>query len=1040
MIRIFFWLFMVLIIIPSDTKGQSGQLNIPRVDLMPNQPAPYNMLHWSRVAQQYDSFVYDVQKQGQYLPLVSVGMSGINYPSNKTIRLHSYVGSPDGSEAINVLPSLVGASLNGINKSSQFGQDWVTMSQDFFNKANGENIYLNNAGANSGSDWWYDVMPNLFFYQLFDLYPDINEEAKGQFKIIADRFISSVKTMGGSDTPWKVPNMNYRAWSFKNMQGNALGVKEPEASGAYAWILYHAYKASGDKAYLEGAEWAIEFLNNYPTNPSYELQLPYGTAVAAKMNAELGTTYNIPKMVNWSFDKGALRNWGTIVGTWGGLHVSGLVGEANDGGDDYAFQLNGVQQAAALVPMVRYDKRFSKAIGKWVLNLANATRLFYPGYLPASLQDASDWSALYDPNQVIGYEALRQKLNGLSPVSTGDALKGGWAGTNLSLYSSSSIGYLGAIVETTNVEKILKLDLLKTDFFHDTAYPTYLLYNPYSTVQTVLLDIGPAAKDLYDALTETFVAKNVTGRTSVLIPGDQALQLVLAPSNALVRYDHNLMLLDDVVVDYRQTNQTYTKPVRIKALAASTLIVQVNDSIDIYITAEDPDGGIILYAWNASGGFIKGSTDRVRWLSPAVEGKYIIKATVKDDHGNQVSDSIEMMVVNRINLAPQIMDIQKSALYTARQGVILFTCVATDPNLDTLRYSWTSTGGVFNNPGNASVQWTAPDLEGIYTITVKTTDQGNLSDQITFSVLVKDFKEVGGNLIAYYPFNNSAMDVSGHQLHGEASGTVFVPDRTGKALAACYFNGGSQHIIVQNNVLLNNQNAISASCWFNAVKLGDKESFLLSHGSWQNRWKLSLTTDKRLRWTINTLNGIADLDAPEILATDKFYHVTACYDGQTMTLYLNGSLVAYKSLTGSIRTTTLPLLMGQMLPDVVEYNFKGVIDEVKLFDYALTPAAALTLYTESTTALKSRFPLSEFTLKLSPNPTSTFLTIQYPADLGTTAHLFITNMTGQSVFEKHLPFSRIAYERFDIHDYPAGIYIIGCQSEQKIYLAKFIKL
>ena len=125
---------------------------------------------------------------------------------------------------------------------------------------------------------------------------------------------------------------------------------------------------------------------------------------------------------------------------------------------------------------------------------------------------------------------------------------------------------------------------------------------------------------------------------------------------------------------------------------------------------------------------------------------------------------------------------------------------------------------------------------------------------------------------------------------------------------------------------------------------------------------------------------------------------------------------------------------------MVEYNFKGVIDEVKLFDYALTPAAALTLYTESTTALKSRFPLSEFTLKLSPNPTSTFLTIQYPADLGTTAHLFITNMTGQSVFEKHLPFSRIAYERFDIHDYPAGIYIIGCQSEQKIYLAKFIKL
>ncbi|MBK6392075.1 MAG: hypothetical protein IPF70_16120 [Saprospiraceae bacterium] len=50
----------------------------------------YNMLHWSRVAQQYDSFVYDVLKRrGNILPSVSGGMSGINYPSSKTIRLRT---------------------------------------------------------------------------------------------------------------------------------------------------------------------------------------------------------------------------------------------------------------------------------------------------------------------------------------------------------------------------------------------------------------------------------------------------------------------------------------------------------------------------------------------------------------------------------------------------------------------------------------------------------------------------------------------------------------------------------------------------------------------------------------------------------------------------------------------------------------------------------------------------------------------------------------------------------------------------------------
>ena len=36
----------------------------------------------------------------------------------------------------------------------------------------------------------------------------------------------------------------------------------------------------------------------------YELQLPYGVYIAARMNAELGTDYDIEKMLNWCFDPG----------------------------------------------------------------------------------------------------------------------------------------------------------------------------------------------------------------------------------------------------------------------------------------------------------------------------------------------------------------------------------------------------------------------------------------------------------------------------------------------------------------------------------------------------------------------------------------------------------------------------------------------------------------------------------------------------------------------------------------------------------------
>ncbi len=43
----------------------------------------------------------------------------------------------------------------------------------------------------------------------------------------------------------------------------------------------------------------MEYMNGLTSNPSYELQLPYGAYVAAKMNAEIGAKYNVEKMVNW---------------------------------------------------------------------------------------------------------------------------------------------------------------------------------------------------------------------------------------------------------------------------------------------------------------------------------------------------------------------------------------------------------------------------------------------------------------------------------------------------------------------------------------------------------------------------------------------------------------------------------------------------------------------------------------------------------------------------------------------------------------------
>lgn len=1028
-------LFFLILFFINSAIAQSGQIAIPRVDMMPNQPSPYDMRDWKTAAFNYDSFVYDINLTGQYLPLTTIIPAGVNYPQNQSFRQHTYVGtnSPLGNESINVLPSLVGASLVGIDKSNQFGKNWVLMSQDFFNKNNGENLYLNNPATTSGNDWWYDMMPNVYFYQLYDLYPNMGGDADYQFTAIADRFATAVGQMGGDDAPWQPAYMNYRAWKFKSGEPNTTSVPEPEAAGPFAWVLYNAWKESQNPDYLKAAEWSMEFLDEWTSNPSYELQLPYGTLTAAKMNAELGTEYDIEKMINWSFDKGELRGWGTIVGTWGGLNVSGLIGEANDVGNDYAFQMNGYQQAAALVPMVRYDKRFAHAIGKWVLNLANASRLYFSNYLPANKQDSEAWSDAHDPNHAIGYEALKQVYQGNSPYATGDAINGGWAATNLALYGTSSIGYLGAIVEQTNVDKILKINVLATDFYNDDAYPTYLYYNSYSTAKNVQLDAGTASVDIYEALSEQFTHQNVNGTVSFVIPPNSAIMVTLCPAGGAVTYDKNKMLVDGVVVDFRQSQVPFTYSPRFKALAAANSPVEINATTTLYATISDADSDQFTYQWSASVGSISGAGEQVSFTAPASTGEATIQCIVSDPQGNSDSSTLQLPIVLEINEAPQILEIHKDTPYTSPNGSIQLTAIASDPDLDPLTYIWSTTGGTIVGTG-ASVQWNAPISEGIYQVTVQVADDQGLSAQTTTSLLVKTFTASSGNIIADYPFNGNPNDVSGNNLHGQVNGASLTADVFGQPQRAYYFNGGSQNISVPNNPILNFQDGITASCWFKPAALPEKESFILSHGSWQGRWKISISPDRRLRWTVNTMSTIGDLDATFPLALDSFYHLAVTYTNGFMAMYVNGVLHSYKTLNGQIRQTSAPFLMGQMLPGETGYNFNGTIDDVKIYDYALTPDAVAELYQQDATAVGEAVSEARKSMLLQPNPVTDLLNITAPFVL---KQLRVTDVAGRVVWEKNDMVSSII--ELNVNTWQSGIYFANGVGEKGVVSAKFYK-
>ena len=511
------------------------QRSINRIIAMPDIPETYKMIDWKQKALDYDAYVFDWNAKDDVRPLIWLDETKKNFPQN-TFGLKTTVGdarqgahNQPGHESINTIAAVMGAGLVGINKRAQDGYNYPKMLQNYFAKDERWNIMLNNTSG-TAQDWWYNVLPNLLYYAVCDIFPGV-EGADDIQRSIADQFAEADETLGD--------DYSYAFFNYYSMHGFRTGVpKQEDAAAGHAYVLLNAYNKFGDKRYLERAINAITVLNNQSESRFYEILMPFGVYAAAYLNATQGTDFDVHKILDWTFEgnrSNGRRGWGVIAEKWGPYDVYGLQGSITDGGG-YAFQMNCYEMAWPLVPMVKYDPGLARAIGKWMLNNASASRLFFPDQIDDAYQACADIKNI--TNSIIGYEGLRKtdKYGKISttPVAEGDGP--GWTANNpkstmFSLYSTSPVGIFGAIISKTDVEGILSLDCNATDFYAPKPYPVHLIYNPYPEKKTISY-YPEGACDLFDVVACNYIAKGVSGIVSVDIAPNTAILVTELPAGA----------------------------------------------------------------------------------------------------------------------------------------------------------------------------------------------------------------------------------------------------------------------------------------------------------------------------------------------------------------------------------------------------------------------------------------------------------------------------------------------------------------------------
>ncbi len=210
---------------------------------------------------------------------------------------------------------------------------------------------------------------------------------------------------------------------------------------------------------------------------------------------------------------------------------------------------------------------------------------------------------------------------------------------------------------------------------------------------------------------------------------------------------------------------------------------------------------------------------------------------------------------------------------------------------------------------------------------------------ITFTVGVAS----GAGLVAAYTFNEgagtTAADAAGNGHTGTITGATWTSQ--GKFGNALTFDGVNDWVTVASTTLLNLTTGMTLEAWvFPTLQGTSWRNVLIKERTNGEVYNLYSNTDSSAPavYAVGTSSPGAPVEArgPAQLPLNTWTHLAATYDGAALRLFVNGSQVGSRALTGSLLTSTGVLRIGGN--GIWGEFFQGRIDEIRIYSRALSQA------------------------------------------------------------------------------------------------------
>ncbi len=524
---------------PTDTVDPPEALSLSRIyKFPPLDPQTYRYYDYTEHARELDSLLFDPTAEGDYLPLIWED------ETYDTFGLAAYVGdhrqgTSGGQEAVTTIASVLSASLIGIDKSDQNGQNYVEQLLPYF--LENEQTVLNNLnGTSAGTSMWYQIYPSILYVQTSLLYPEETELRERALTTI-ESWYKALEIMAPADGE---ADFNYTGFDFLAMEPYQNQIwQEPDSATGIAVLMDLGYSLTGEERYKDALIRALDYIESFFGGPQYEILQYYGPYLNAKFNALEQKDYDMVKSFGRVFDGASIPRggWGVISKQWGDYDMSGTFGATTDRGG-YAFSMNTFAGLNAVIPAVKYAPEYANVIGDLVLRVTRNSLNFFSEHTDEKRQSTSylDQGVAEEIKTLLPYEGVINSYQGNTPWFGGDPTIHDWAETDFSLYSGAHIGVMAHRLSPTNVEGVVKVQL--NELSATPMSPFSLLYNPFPEEVTVnYTHTSEDAVDLYDVLTHSYLAKAESGETTITIPATSSVVLVELEAGAVLEeQDGNL--------------------------------------------------------------------------------------------------------------------------------------------------------------------------------------------------------------------------------------------------------------------------------------------------------------------------------------------------------------------------------------------------------------------------------------------------------------------------------------------------------------------